>query len=108
MMDTGPVEIAAVGVSIAIFNQVSKVAIYPLVSVTTSFVAEEDAICNQIIVKEENKDLEKAAAPNSETKVLPVPNGMPIDRFYSASSCLNDVLCFSGFYSFTCLNDSCL
>ncbi|KAG0494817.1 hypothetical protein HPP92_005811 [Vanilla planifolia] len=40
----GSVEIAAVGVSIAIFNQVSKVAIYPLVSVTTSFVAEEDAI----------------------------------------------------------------
>ncbi|GLT55252.1 hypothetical protein SLA2020_283910 [Shorea laevis] len=39
----GPVELAAVGVSIAVFNQVSKVAIFPLVSVTTSFVAEEDA-----------------------------------------------------------------
>lgn len=36
-------ELAAVGVSIAVFNQVSKVAIFPLVSVTTSFVAEEDA-----------------------------------------------------------------
>ncbi|KAJ0982329.1 hypothetical protein J5N97_010584 [Dioscorea zingiberensis] len=68
----GSVEIAAVGVSIAIFNQVSKVAIYPLVSVTTSFVAEEDAICNQIIVKEENKDLEKASPLDSEMKVLPV------------------------------------
>ncbi|PNX92143.1 MATE efflux family protein 1-like, partial [Trifolium pratense] len=39
----GPVELAAVGVSIAIFNQVSKIAIIPLVSVTTSLVAEEDA-----------------------------------------------------------------
>ncbi|GKD19544.1 hypothetical protein Tco_1208702, partial [Tanacetum coccineum] len=34
----GPVEIAAVGISIALFNQVSKVAIFPLVSITTSFV----------------------------------------------------------------------
>ncbi|XP_071720318.1 protein DETOXIFICATION 42-like isoform X3 [Rutidosis leptorrhynchoides] len=40
----GPVEIAAVGVSIALFNQISKVAIFPLVSITTSFVAEEETI----------------------------------------------------------------
>ncbi|KAI4300763.1 hypothetical protein L6164_034101 [Bauhinia variegata] len=39
----GPIELAAVGVSIAIYNQVSKIAIIPLVSVTTSLVAEEDA-----------------------------------------------------------------
>ncbi|QCE05246.1 multidrug resistance protein [Vigna unguiculata] len=39
----GPVELAAVGVSIAIFNQISKITIIPLVSVTTSLVAEEDA-----------------------------------------------------------------
>ncbi|XP_010544217.1 PREDICTED: protein DETOXIFICATION 42-like isoform X2 [Tarenaya hassleriana] len=39
----GPVELAAVGVSIALFNQVSRIAIFPLVSITTSFVAEEDA-----------------------------------------------------------------
>ncbi|CAL2272434.1 unnamed protein product [Prunus armeniaca] len=39
----GPVELAAVGISIAVFNQVSKIAIFPLVSITTSFVAEEDA-----------------------------------------------------------------
>lgn len=36
-------ELAAVGISIAVFNQVSKIAIFPLVSITTSFVAEEDA-----------------------------------------------------------------
>ncbi|KAL9234775.1 hypothetical protein vseg_009603 [Gypsophila vaccaria] len=40
----GPSELAAVGVSIALFNQVSRIAIFPLVSVTTSFVAEEDAM----------------------------------------------------------------
>ncbi|KAI3826952.1 hypothetical protein L1987_01012 [Smallanthus sonchifolius] len=40
----GPLEIAAVGISIALFNQVSKVAIFPLVSITTSFVAEEETI----------------------------------------------------------------
>ncbi|KAL6857273.1 hypothetical protein ACP4OV_018655 [Aristida adscensionis] len=40
----GSVELAAVGISIALFNQVSRIAIFPLVSVTTSFVAEEDAI----------------------------------------------------------------
>ncbi|KAI3760610.1 hypothetical protein L1987_51007 [Smallanthus sonchifolius] len=39
----GPVELAAVGVAIAVFNQASKIAIFPLVSVTTSFVAEEDS-----------------------------------------------------------------
>ncbi|KAK4281864.1 hypothetical protein QN277_013310 [Acacia crassicarpa] len=50
----GPVELAAVGVSIAIFNQVSKIAIIPLVSVTTSLVAEEESA-----EKTENHDEEK-------------------------------------------------
>ncbi|KAL8204705.1 hypothetical protein R6Q57_010328 [Mikania cordata] len=40
----GATELAAVGVSIAVFNQVSRIAIFPLVSITTSFVAEEDAV----------------------------------------------------------------
>ncbi|KAK1411979.1 hypothetical protein QVD17_32880 [Tagetes erecta] len=40
----GAIELAAVGVSIAVFNQVSRIAIFPLVSITTSFVAEEDAV----------------------------------------------------------------
>ncbi|KAL7083579.1 hypothetical protein ACP275_14G173000 [Erythranthe tilingii] len=40
----GAVEMAAVGVSIAIFNQASKVTIFPLVSITTSFVAEEETL----------------------------------------------------------------
>ncbi|WVZ83035.1 LOW QUALITY PROTEIN: hypothetical protein U9M48_030220 [Paspalum notatum var. saurae] len=69
----GSVEIAAVGVSIAIFNQVSKVCIYPLVSVTTSsFVAEEDAIISKAIEEKTSQDLEKASHVDSETNNLPV------------------------------------
>ncbi|KAF5822410.1 hypothetical protein HanRHA438_Chr01g0026521 [Helianthus annuus] len=52
----GAVEIAAVGVSIAIFNQVSKVAIFPLVSITTSFVAEEETIERLKVPKDENME----------------------------------------------------
>lgn len=55
---TGPVELAAVGVSIALFNQVSRVAIFPLVSVTTSFVAEEDTTSPEALeVSSESKEL---------------------------------------------------
>jgi len=38
------VELAAAGVSIALFNQASRITIFPLVSITTSFVAEEDTL----------------------------------------------------------------
>ncbi|MQM14596.1 hypothetical protein Taro_047531 [Colocasia esculenta] len=66
----GPVELAAVGVSIAVFNQVSRIAIFPLVSVTTSFVAEEDAL-NKINAQEPaSGDLEKAPAVNCEMQEL--------------------------------------
>ncbi|CAL4929818.1 unnamed protein product [Urochloa decumbens] len=67
----GSVEIAAVGVSIAIFNQVSKVCIYPLVSVTTSFVAEEDAIISKTIEEDSSQDLEKASQVDSGTNDSP-------------------------------------
>ncbi|XP_010464452.1 PREDICTED: protein DETOXIFICATION 43-like isoform X1 [Camelina sativa] len=40
----GAVQLAAVGVSIAIFNQASRITVFPLVSITTSFVAEEDTM----------------------------------------------------------------
>ncbi|KAK4842207.1 hypothetical protein QYF36_017630 [Acer negundo] len=52
----GPVEIAAVGVSIAIFNQASKITIFPLVSITTSFVAEEDTIGRVSNIEEPKPD----------------------------------------------------
>ncbi|XP_058073632.1 protein DETOXIFICATION 42-like isoform X1 [Magnolia sinica] len=68
----GPVELAAVGVSIAVFNQVSRVAIFPLVSVTTSFVAEEDAACKMMSTEERgNENLEEALPLSSEMKNLP-------------------------------------
>lgn len=52
------------GVSIAIFNQISKITIIPLVSVTTSLVAEEDAADEQnqqsekeMLMKVSNEDV---------------------------------------------------
>lgn len=66
-------EIGAVGVAIAIFNQASKVTIFPLVSITTSFVAEEDTI-KRISDQQIKDDLEKgsSAAKNNETKAIVV------------------------------------
>ncbi|KAI9116688.1 hypothetical protein K1719_012346 [Acacia pycnantha] len=40
----GTVELAAAGISITLFNQASRITIFPLVSITTSFVAEEDTL----------------------------------------------------------------
>ncbi|XP_076917762.1 protein DETOXIFICATION 43-like [Bidens hawaiensis] len=81
----GPVEIAAVGVSIAIFNQVSKVAIFPLVSITTSFVAEEETIerLNNKVAKDEsivNKDETKEFMKddNDDVKLENLENGSVI------------------------------
>ncbi|KAA3471509.1 MATE efflux family protein FRD3-like isoform X2 [Gossypium australe] len=45
----GAVELAAVGVSIAIFNQAARITIYPLVSITTSFVAQEQTLADATI-----------------------------------------------------------
>lgn len=67
-MTAGSVEIAAVGVSIAIFNQASKVTIFPLVNITTSFVAEEDTV-RRISEKEAIADLEKGKEEKNDTKV---------------------------------------
>ncbi|KAM7265508.1 hypothetical protein ACFE04_003191 [Oxalis oulophora] len=61
----GPIELAAVGVSIALFNQISRITIFPLVSVTTSFVAEEDAI-----EAEGNGSLEKGLLNDVEMEEL--------------------------------------
>ncbi|AES67672.1 putative multi antimicrobial extrusion protein [Medicago truncatula] len=73
----GPVELAAVGVSIALFNQASRIFIFPLVSVTTSFVAEEDALSDASSQVEENGCLEAATPPDAETKeFLPQKNSV--------------------------------
>ncbi|XP_050229373.1 uncharacterized protein LOC126678522 [Mercurialis annua] len=65
----GPVELAAVGVAIAIFNQVSKIAIFPLVSVTTSFVAEEDTTGK--LSTDENASLEDGSVATEMEELLP-------------------------------------
>ncbi|XP_075633248.1 protein DETOXIFICATION 42 [Castanea sativa] len=71
----GPVELAAVGVSIALFNQVSRIAIFPLVSVTTSFVAEEDAIGSVSHEAQDCEHLETGSTTNGEDKELIPKNG---------------------------------
>lgn len=65
---TGSVEIAAVGVSIAIINQVSKVAIFPLVNITTSFVAEEDTVRRLSAESDENQKCEQDVEKGSVKK----------------------------------------
>lgn len=65
----GPVELAAAGVSIALFNQASKITIFPLVSITTSFVAEEDTIKRMNIKAAEN-DKSKLTEVTPESDVV--------------------------------------
>lgn len=69
-------ELAAVGVSIAVFNQASRIAIFPLVSITTSFVAEEDATQRLSDVVQETRELEKGLDIDNEMKELIPPDGM--------------------------------
>ncbi|PPD97503.1 hypothetical protein GOBAR_DD05461 [Gossypium barbadense] len=69
----GPVELAAVGVSIAIFNQASRITIFPLVSMTTSFVAEEDTLAKISPEAVKSEDLEKNEPKNNEMKELMRP-----------------------------------
>lgn len=61
-------EIAAVGISVALFNQVSKVAIFPLVSITTSFVAEEETIDKINAEAMEAEDMKNGYVDKVDTK----------------------------------------
>nr|XP_016436433.1 PREDICTED: protein DETOXIFICATION 44, chloroplastic-like isoform X1 [Nicotiana tabacum] len=54
----GSVELAAVGISVSIFNLISKLFNVPLLNVTTSFVAEEQAL------------IAKGRSPDSQRKIL--------------------------------------
>lgn len=93
----GPVELAAVGIAIAIINQASKVAIFPLVSVTTSFVAEEDAKGSLQVENQEIEIVEKQqSSPDTEKEeLIPKPDhreiigcGIKKRHISSASSAL--------------------
>ncbi|KAF2282304.1 hypothetical protein GH714_043970 [Hevea brasiliensis] len=79
----GPVELAAVGVSIAVFNQVSKIAIFPLVSVTT-FVAEEDTTGRLSSELQENETIEDVFAINKEMEEL-LPKAVSANKSSSIS-----------------------
>ncbi|XP_009799604.1 protein DETOXIFICATION 43 [Nicotiana sylvestris] len=80
----GSVEIAAVGVSIAIFNQASKVTIFPLVNITTSFVAEEDTV-RRINEKAAIADLEKGSEEKNDTK-LPLTDDTDHEKLEKCAS----------------------
>ncbi|KAI4333138.1 hypothetical protein L6164_017979 [Bauhinia variegata] len=66
----GPVELAAAGVSIALFNQASRITIFPLVSITTSFVAEEDTIGKASITPAEKQLAENSNETMPEDNML--------------------------------------
>lgn len=70
--------------SVAIFNQISKVFIYPLVSVTTSFVAEEEALINSNTEEHKVGDLEISKSTlHVEPKQMPPSIGTfsPLKEF---------------------------
>ncbi|KAA3455353.1 MATE efflux family protein 1 isoform X3 [Gossypium australe] len=77
----GAVELAAVGVSIALFNQVSRIAIFPLVSVTTSFVAEEDTIGRVSSEAQESDYVETGSCVDTESNEL-IPQKECIEGTY--------------------------
>lgn len=79
----GATELAAVGVSIALFNQVSRIAIFPLVSVTTSFVAEEDTLGRGSNELQETECLETGSCLNTEDKEL-IPQNDKLKSFDSS------------------------
>lgn len=82
-------ELAAAGVSIALFNQASRIFIFPLVSITTSFVAEEDTIerlntkaaengndkakLNEVIMPEEDHMLQDIEKGNPKENIDQAP-----------------------------------
>ncbi|KAF4363173.1 hypothetical protein F8388_020743, partial [Cannabis sativa] len=74
----GPVELAAVGISIAIFNQASKIAIFPLVSITTSFVAEEEAAAEKSL-----DDIEMQLKEELKKDLSPKNNGHEMEELVS-------------------------
>ncbi|KAK1360525.1 Protein DETOXIFICATION [Heracleum sosnowskyi] len=79
----GTVEIAAVGVSIAILNQALRITVSPLVTMTTSFVAEEYAIGRLAKEVQKNKEIGKVKAedviPDSLEKSFSATNSGNIE-----------------------------
>ncbi|CDY27978.1 BnaC05g43800D [Brassica napus] len=68
-VELAAVELAAVGVSIAIFQQASRITIFPIVSVTTSFVAEEDTL-EKMMEEEAEEEANKAKNVHANTLAI--------------------------------------
>ncbi|XP_021800632.1 protein DETOXIFICATION 43-like [Prunus avium] len=94
----GPVELAAAGVSIALYNQASRITIFPVVSITTSFVAEEDTVAKMNMKSEKGEQLQKgsdmlddlekgAAKPSAAAK----ENGKHLEKFLPENSKMEEV-----------------
>ncbi|KAI3993556.1 hypothetical protein MKX01_002569 [Papaver californicum] len=73
----GAVELAAVGVSISVFNLVSKLLNVPLLNITTSFVAEEQALASESNISNFKNGtnsvsaLQESTGENQNKKLLP-------------------------------------
>ncbi|GAU36196.1 hypothetical protein TSUD_363500 [Trifolium subterraneum] len=92
----GAVELAAAGVSIALFNQASKITIFPLVSITTSFVAEEDTIKRMNAAEIDKTKLRLAeVTPKDDDLLQDIEKGTPKENIKApngtvARSCGHD------------------
>ncbi|KAL6288498.1 hypothetical protein ACE6H2_006008 [Prunus campanulata] len=75
LIDTTFIGHIAAGVSIALFNQASRMTIFPLVSITTSFAAEEDTVAKMNIKSEKGEQLQKADMLDDLEKGVAKPNG---------------------------------
>ncbi|KAJ0751407.1 putative multi antimicrobial extrusion protein [Helianthus annuus] len=82
----GPVELAVVGVAIAIFNQASKIAIFPLVSVTTSFVAEEDSATSSSSILDDIELQPRSKSDDEKMSLLPKHENTNKRRHVSSAS----------------------
>ena len=87
------------GVSIAVFNQVSRIAIFPLVSITTSFVAEEDVLGRWTNEVPENENLEKGLAMDNEMEELITHRGK--HSKYSLFFAVGTSYCYAWFLDYS-------
>lgn len=86
----GPVDLAAVGVAISVFNLVSKVFNFPLLNVTTSFVAEDGEAIAAKLAKEVALRANDDAGKGSEVAVEPVEK--PVLQSVSAALVLGTAI----------------
>ncbi|CAK9136700.1 unnamed protein product [Ilex paraguariensis] len=74
----GSVELAAVGVSISVFNLVSKLFNIPLLNITTSFVAEEQALVNKSTNVSNQIVEDRMAEPQSKIQLPSVSTSLAL------------------------------